>query len=59
MEMTLALLIFVTDSLESFIRVLWNITGARYGAKWPRDISILRVLGSSVLGDLGWVVRRF
>lgn len=60
MEMTLALLIFVTGSLESMIRVLANITGARHRAKWLRDASMLWVLGSSVLlGDLGWFVCRF
>jgi hypothetical protein len=60
MERTLVILIFVTGILKSIIRRLTNITGARHGAKWLRDASVLRALGSSVLfGDLGWVMCRF
>ena len=60
MEMTLALLDFVAGGLKSTIRVVKNIAGARHGAKWMRDASMLRVFSSSVLlGDLGWAVRSF
>jgi hypothetical protein len=60
MERTLVILMFMTGSLKSVIRGLTNITGARHGAKWLRDASVLRTLGSSILfGYLGWVMCRF
>jgi len=53
METTLALLIFVTGSLKSSIRIFANVTVARHGAKRLRNAGLPRVLGSSVLlGDI-------
>lgn len=57
--MTLALPGVVVSVLKSMIRIIKNIAGARHGAKWLRDTSILRMLGSNVFGDLGWAVRSF